>query len=125
MTNLFAETDIKLAEFPYLGDQCQLMQQVEPNGSIVGADDPILITGASGFVGTRVVENLLARGFRNLRCFVRPSSPAKWLDELSSRGHGAAIQVFKGNLLSREDCLAATKDVAVIYHLAAGRGEAT
>jgi nucleoside-diphosphate-sugar epimerase len=28
-----------------------------------------------------------------------------------------------GNLLSREDCNAATQDVAVIFHLAAGRGE--
>jgi nucleoside-diphosphate-sugar epimerase len=31
--------------------------------------------------------------------------------------------VFKGNLLSQEDCIAATKDVAVIFHLAAGTGE--
>jgi len=31
--------------------------------------------------------------------------------------------VIKGNLLSREDCTTATKDVAVIFHLAAGRGE--
>src|SRR5213078_3420280 len=35
----------------------------------------------------------------------------------------ARIEVFKGNLLSPEDCAAATKDVAVIFHLAAGRGE--
>ena len=31
--------------------------------------------------------------------------------------------MVKGNLLSREDCIAATKDVAVIFHLAAGTGE--
>ena len=30
---------------------------------------------------------------------------------------------MRGNLLSREDCVAVTKDAAVIYHLAAGRGE--
>ena len=30
--------------------------------------------------------------------------------------------MVKGNLLSREDCTAAMKDVAVIFHLAAGRG---
>jgi nucleoside-diphosphate-sugar epimerase len=30
---------------------------------------------------------------------------------------------MKGNLLSSEDCAAATKDVAVIFHLAAGTGE--
>jgi nucleoside-diphosphate-sugar epimerase len=31
--------------------------------------------------------------------------------------------VLKGNLLSREDCEAACKDVTVIFHLAAGTGE--
>jgi nucleoside-diphosphate-sugar epimerase len=39
------------------------------------------------------------------------------------RRDGAQIEVVEGNLLSREDCNAATKDVAVIFHLAAGRGE--
>ena len=33
------------------------------------------------------------------------------------------MEFIRGNLLSREDCIAGTKDVAVIYHLAAGRGE--
>jgi nucleoside-diphosphate-sugar epimerase len=31
--------------------------------------------------------------------------------------------VVTGNLLSKDDCIAATKNVAVIFHLAAGRGE--
>jgi nucleoside-diphosphate-sugar epimerase len=30
---------------------------------------------------------------------------------------------MKGNLLSREDCAAAVRGIAVVYHLAAGRGE--
>jgi thioester reductase-like protein len=34
----------------------------------------MLITGSNGFIGTRLVEALLSRGFTNLRCFVRPSS---------------------------------------------------
>ena len=33
---------------------------------IISPDDPILVTGAAGFIGSRVVENLLDRGFRNL-----------------------------------------------------------
>ncbi len=33
------------------------------------------------------------------------------------------MKVLKGNLLSRQDCDAAAKDVALIYHLAAGTGE--
>ena len=35
----------------------------------------------------------------------------------------ARIDLVVGNLLSEEDCLAATRDVAVILHLAAGTGE--
>jgi nucleoside-diphosphate-sugar epimerase len=38
-------------------------------------------------------------------------------------GEVARIEVVNGNLLSREDCAAATKDVAVIFHLAAGGSE--
>jgi nucleoside-diphosphate-sugar epimerase len=95
---------------------------VNTHHDIIGTDHPILITGASGFVGSRVLENLLLRGFRNLRCFARPSNSTDWLDNIAG-GDKANIQVFRGNLLSREDCVEATKDISVIYHLAAGRGE--
>jgi nucleoside-diphosphate-sugar epimerase len=90
---------------------------------IIGPDDRILITGANGFIGSRLVVSLLDRGFRNLRCFVRPSSEITALQALANRGGAASIEIMKGNLLSREDCNTAAKGVAVIYHLAAGRGE--
>src|SRR5262249_19775554 len=41
----------------------------------------------------------------------------------AARCEKAGIEVMRGNLLSREDCERATRDVAVIYHLAAGTGE--
>src|SRR5437660_7249499 len=91
---------------------------------IIGQDDPILVTGANGFIGSILVENLLGRGFRNFRCFVRPSSEIARLEALSGRRpNDARVQLIVGNLLSREDCSAATKDAAVIYHLAAGTGQ--
>lgn len=90
---------------------------------IIDTEDSILITGATGFIGLRLVERLLARGFRNLRCFVRASSKVPHLKEIASRNNGVRIELIKGNLLSRVDCEYATKDVAVIYHLAAARGE--
>src|SRR5437867_8839621 len=97
---------------------------MERDAFIIGPDDPILITGVTGFIGSRLVEGLLDRGFRNLRCFARPSSEVVRVDALARRRReGARIEVIKGNLLSREDCTTATKDVAVSYHLAAGRGE--
>ncbi len=91
---------------------------------IIAPDDRILITGAAGFIGSRVVESLVNRGFRNLVCFTRPSSEVAAIEAIIKRRPlGARIEVFKGNLLSRADCEAACKDVAVIFHLAAGTGE--
>jgi nucleoside-diphosphate-sugar epimerase len=91
---------------------------------LIGRDDRILVTGAAGFIGTRVLEFLLNRGFRNIACFVRPSSNLTAIEALArNRAHGARIDVFKGNLLSREDCEAACDGAAVIFHLAAGTGE--
>lgn len=92
--------------------------------SIVEQDDPILVTGANGFIGLKVVENLLARGFHRLRCFSRPSSSIGKLEYLIEQYRGRAeIELIRGNLLRWEDCLTAAKDVAVVYHLAAGAGE--
>jgi len=91
---------------------------------LIGPDDLILITGAAGFIGSRLVENLLDRGYRNLRCFARPSSAGGRIEALSDLHRDRArIEVFKGNLLSPGDCVTATKDVGVIFHLAAARGE--
>src|SRR6266849_3400729 len=100
------------------------MSQPAKNNFIIGTDDLILVTGATGFVGSRVVANLFERGFRNIRCFTRPSSERAKVEAVADlqRRHGA-IEMFRGNLLSREDCVAATRDVKVVLHLAAGRGE--
>src|SRR5271163_1730109 len=102
-----------------------LTNEVTPSERfIVNRDDVILITGANGFIGPHVLESLLNLGFRNLRCFVRPTSDLAKIDPLVASGNSdARIEVIRGNLLSVSDCIAATKDVAIVIHLAAGRGE--
>jgi nucleoside-diphosphate-sugar epimerase len=104
---------------------------VEDRDLLIGRDDLILITGATGFIGSRLVRILIDLGFRNLRCFARSGS-AELLFESGAfsddsiadmLGQAARVEVFRGNLLSREDCDAATRGAAVILHLAAGRGE--
>jgi nucleoside-diphosphate-sugar epimerase len=87
-------------------------------------DQLILVTGAPGFIGLRVADNLLSRGYRNIRCIARPTGNIRKLEELV-RAHGASatVEILRGNLLSAEDCVRATNGVSVIYHLAAGRGD--
>jgi nucleoside-diphosphate-sugar epimerase len=87
---------------------------------LIGFDDPILITGSSGFIGSKVVEALLSYGFKNLRCFVRSARNLSSLESALASSPGAKIELIKGNLLSREDCRRATAGTTIVYHLAAG-----
>src|SRR5256885_3483192 len=96
------------------------MGQIERDAFIIGPDDPILVTGATGFIGSRLIESLLDRGFRNLRCFARPSSEVARVEAIAGRRGGARVEVIKGNPLSREACVTATKDDAEVFYPARG-----
>jgi nucleoside-diphosphate-sugar epimerase len=100
------------------------IMSAESGSLIVQPNDRILVTGAAGFIGRRVVNSLLKMGFYNLRCLTRPSSKMDGLDEVLRAHQGSTrVEVMAGNLLSAQDCVAAVKDVTVVFHLAAGRGE--
>src|SRR3972149_7664887 len=90
---------------------------------LISKNECILVTGANGFIGSRVVAALLGFGFKNLRCFVRPSSDLNALNTIIEAAKDSRIEIIKGNLLSRHDCQQVTHGVSVTYHLAAGRGE--
>ncbi len=90
------------------------------NKFLVSYNDPILITGANGFIGSRVVESLFNYGFSNLRCLVRASSNLTYLNNLIATSSNNQIKLLIGNLLSRDDCKRATEGVSVVLHLAAG-----
>lgn len=96
---------------------------MESDKHIVGPDDILLVTGATGFIGAKVVECLINRGFRHIRCIVRPSSDPSKVEALRAcQRKDARVEVIQGNLLAREDCAAAVRDVSVIFHLAVGAG---
>lgn len=90
--------------------------------SIVRPDDPILVTGAAGFLGRRVVASLLERGFENIGCFARHGRDVRALEALPRRSD-QRLEIVRGNLLSPADCDKASRDVRVVYHLAAGKTE--
>ncbi len=87
---------------------------------IINPNERVLVTGANGFIGCRVVRTLLSYGFKNIRCFTRPNSIFKNLVEIVRDYGERSIEIVKGNLLSRESCVCITHGVSIIYHLAAG-----
>ena len=89
---------------------------------VIGAEDQILVTGASGFIGAPIVSNLLERGFVNIRCLVRESSNITRLENVIRKKCAARVEIIVGNLLSRDDCSKMARDSVLIYHLAAGTG---
>lgn len=92
------------------------------NKWIVGSSDLILITGANGFLGSKVVKALVEYGFTNLRCFCRSTRNLSALQSLAD-SPGVKLELFQGNLLSRDDCSSAVSGASLILHLAAGTGK--
>jgi nucleoside-diphosphate-sugar epimerase len=88
---------------------------------IATRDERILVTGSNGFIGAKVVEILLEYGFRNICCFVRPSSNLARLNAVCNRFEAdKSVEIVIGDLLSRDDCNRAAVGAVVVYHLAAG-----
>ena len=82
---------------------------------------PVLVTGANGFIGSKVLQTLLKYGFEKIRCFVRPSSHLAKLNEILKHfDRDDKVELVKGDLLSTDDCARAADGIAIVYHLAAG-----
>lgn len=92
-------------------------------GFIVERNAAILVTGGAGFLGRRVVANLLQRRFHNLQCLLRPSSDRSGLEQIVAEvAPGANVRLIEGDLLNQSDAARAADGVEVVYHLAAGTG---
>jgi dihydroflavonol-4-reductase len=69
------------------------------------------ITGATGFIGTRVAERM-ARAGHGMRCLVRPASDA-------TRIEGLGAEVVRGDVVDREVVLRGMEGCDHVIHLAA------
>jgi nucleoside-diphosphate-sugar epimerase len=90
------------------------------NEYIAQPEETILVTGANGFIGSRVVHTLLSYGFKRVRCFARSTSGSQLLRSAIEEFDSSCVEIVKGNLLSRDDCIKAMAGVSIVYHLAAG-----
>jgi nucleoside-diphosphate-sugar epimerase len=95
----------------------------KPRARIIGPESRILVTGASGFVGSKVIQTLLAMGYKKIRALVRSPDKRQNLEEKTKEFGRGNLKILCGNLLSRETCRQAVDGVSVIYHLAAGVGK--
>lgn len=72
--------------------------------------DIAVVTGANGFVGSHLVDNLLDKGWK-VRCIVRKSSNLKWLAQKN-------IEIYDCGLFDKDGLRKAFKDANYIFHVA-------
>jgi 2-alkyl-3-oxoalkanoate reductase len=77
--------------------------------------DRVLVTGATGLLGSHLTERLVKQGAR-VRALVRPGSPTDFLETLD-------VEVVRGDLTSSAACASAAAGVALVFHCAAKVGD--
>ncbi len=83
-----------------------------PNSIVIPPGATILVCGATGYVGGRLVPRLLDEGYR-VRCFAR--TPKK-LDDYPWRNHDH-VEVVEGDLTDEDSIAAAAVGVDAAYYL--------
>jgi NAD dependent epimerase/dehydratase len=80
-------------------------------------DKYALVTGADGFIGSHLVELLLAQGYK-VKALVQYNSFNHWgwLEEVENSSH---LEVICGDVRDPHFCRAITKNIDVVFHLAA------
>ncbi len=79
----------------------------------------VLITGADGFIGSHLVEALLAEGCKvRAFCYYNSFNSWGWLDSLSKETL-QQLDVFTGDIRDPNGVRTAMKDIDVVFHLAA------
>jgi NAD dependent epimerase/dehydratase len=77
----------------------------------------ILVTGADGFIGSHLVEALLAEGYSvKALCQYNSFNSWGWIEDIPENSR---LEVVSGDIRDPHFCKQITKDVDLIFHLAA------
>ena len=79
----------------------------------------ILVTGAGGFLGKRIIERLLAHGQTDLRAMVRDTSKADGIRQIAAKYPNANVEIVAVNLRNPSEIPPAIADCGIIIHAAA------
>jgi uncharacterized protein YbjT (DUF2867 family) len=88
-------------------------------------DYKILVTGASGFIGSRLLKQLIKINIEtsdnqdakySIRCLTR-NKKTFGSSDIDKRDESSKVEVIEGDLSNYEDCLNALKDVDISYYL--------
>ena len=78
-----------------------------------------LVTGADGFIGSHLVEELLKQGYKvKAFCFYNSFNTWGWLDTLSS-DILSEVEIFTGDIRDPNGVRTAMKGCDIVFHLAA------
>ncbi len=70
----------------------------------------VLVTGATGFIGSHLTEALLRKGY-TVKCLIRKTSDTKWIES-------QAVELFYGDCVDFESLREAVSDCDYVFHLA-------
>lgn len=89
------------------------------NDLVISSDDLILVTGASGYIATHIVKQLLELGFR-VRGTVRSLKDEKKILPLKTLVSNPKheLELCEADLLNEESWLSAVKDCTFVLHTA-------